>query len=179
MSHHSKPSQKPAAIAPLQQRLSQFISRGEHLVILQFVLMLLFAFCPIWQPILETNTFNHLAPWRMGGAAVPALIALLFGGLGSHHLRDYLTPSPYPVDHNQLVCHGIYAIVRHPLYASLLFLGLAWTIYTLSLSHTLLLIVAGIFFDYKAGREEQWLTARHPEYANYAQRVHKFVPWIY
>jgi protein-S-isoprenylcysteine O-methyltransferase Ste14 len=34
------------------------------------------------------------------------------------------------------------------------------------------------FFDYKAGKEEAWLTQRHPEYADYARRVHKFVPWV-
>ncbi|MBB1077724.1 isoprenylcysteine carboxylmethyltransferase family protein [Rhodoferax sp. 4810] len=163
----------------IQRRLVHFIAHGGHLVILQFILMFIFAICPVWQPILDTNTFETLSIWRISFAAIPAFIALLFGGLGSHHLRDYLTPSPYPVEHNQLVSHGIYAIVRHPLYASLLFLGLSWTVYSLSLSHMFLLIVAGGFFDYKAGREEQWLTALHPDYANYAQRVHKFVPWIY
>ena len=33
--------------------------------------------------------------------------------------------------------------------------------------------------DYKAGKEEGWLSQRHPEYAYYAKRVRKLVPWVY
>jgi protein-S-isoprenylcysteine O-methyltransferase Ste14 len=83
------------------------------------------------------------------------------------------------VDHSQLVQHGVYAIVRHPLYASLLFAGAAWALYNLSLSHLLALGVAFAFFKYKAAREEAWLTERHPDYVSYAGRVKKFIPWIY
>ena len=104
---------------------------------------------------------------------------LLLALLGAHHIRDYLTPLPYPVDHSQLVQHGVYGIVRHPLYTSLLSAGLAWIIYNLSLSHLLLWIIGFAFFDYKANKEEHWLSERHPEYADYVQRVRKFVPFVY
>jgi protein-S-isoprenylcysteine O-methyltransferase Ste14 len=69
--------------------------------------------------------------------------------------------------------------VRHPLYSSQLFAALGWTLYTLSLSHLLILVVGFLFFDYKAGKEEGWLTERHPAYPDYARRVKKLVPWVY
>jgi protein-S-isoprenylcysteine O-methyltransferase Ste14 len=156
-----------------------FGQRGELLVAIQFVLMIGFALLPVWHPGVSPALMADTAAARTVAALVPALIALALGGLGSHHIREYLTPLPYPVDHSQLVQHGVYSIVRHPLYASLLFAGLAWTLYNLSLSHLVALAVAFAFFSYKAGKEEAWLTERHPEYAEYACRVRKFIPWVY
>lgn len=153
-----------------------FGRRGEHLVVLQFALMLGFVLCPVW----PGDADRWLASgWRVALSAPFALIAVLLAGFGTLALRAYLTPLPYPVPHNRLVRHGVYAWVRHPLYASLLFAGAAATLYWLSLSHLVLLIVAAVFFNYKADKEEVWLRARHPEYASYAQQVAKFIPWIY
>lgn len=156
-----------------------FGARGEFLVVIQFALIIVFVLLPVWHPFIGAAILDATGPWRLGLAAVLGLVAIAFGALGSVHIREYLTPLPYPVDHNQLVRHGVYAVVRHPLYASQIFAAAAWTSYTLSLSHLLLLVVAFIFFDHKAGKEEAWLTERHPEYTDYAQRVRKFIPLIY
>ncbi len=153
--------------------------RGEYLVVLQFVLFFAFIFTPSWNPLATSGLLDALAPLRWAGLIGFGTVALLMGGLGSAHIRDYLTPLPYPVDHSQLVQHGVYAWVRHPLYASQLFAALGWTLFTLSLSHLAILVIGFFFFDYKANKEEGWLTERHPHYADYALRVRKFVPWIY
>lgn len=153
--------------------------RGELLVLIQALLMLGFALLPVWHPGLSPDWMAASQFWRAGIGIGLALVALALAGLGSHHIRDYLTPLPYPVDHSQLVQHGVYNLVRHPLYTSLLTAGLAWTLYNLSLSHLLALGVCFAFFNYKANREEAWLTERHPEYRDYARRVAKFIPWIY
>jgi protein-S-isoprenylcysteine O-methyltransferase Ste14 len=153
--------------------------RGEHLVVLQFVLFFGFIFVPAWNPLVPGPLMDALAPvrWAMLGAFW--VIALLLGGLGSVHIRDYLTPLPYPVDHSQLVKHGVYAWVRHPLYSSQLFAAAGWVLFTFSLTHLAVLVIGFFFFDYKAGKEEVWLTERHPEYADYAKQVRKFIPWVY
>ena len=152
--------------------------RGEYLVVLQFVLFFGFVLTPAWNPlatpalVADSSTLRWTLLLLFGG------IGLLLGGLGVVHIRRYLTPLPYPVDHNRLVQHGVYAVVRHPLYSSQLFAGLGWTLFSLSLSHALILVLGFLFFDYKAAKEEQWLQERHPDYAAYARRVRKFVPWI-
>ncbi len=156
-----------------------FGGRGELLVLIQFVLFFAFVFLPVWRPGVGAELLDATWPFRVAVGIAMGLVALAFGALGSHHIRDYLTPLPYPVDHSQLVQHGVYAIVRHPLYASQLFAALGYVIYQLSVSHLLLLVIGFLFFDYKAGKEERWLTERHPEYADYARRVRKFIPWIY
>jgi protein-S-isoprenylcysteine O-methyltransferase Ste14 len=149
------------------------------LVAIQFALMAIFVVMPVWRPGLSDGLVADLLVLRLILAVPFALIALVLGLMGSHHIRHYLTPLPYPVDHNQLIQHGVYAVVRHPLYTSLLSAALAWTLYALSLSHLLLLAVGFLFFDIKARKEEGWLTERHPEYREYAQRVAKFVPHVY
>lgn len=153
--------------------------RGEYLVVLQFVLFFGFLFAPAWNPLATPAVLAALEPLRWIALAGLGAIALLFGVLGALHIRDYLTPLPYPVDHSQLVRHGVYAWVRHPLYSSQLFAALGWTFFTLSLTHLLILVVGFLFFDYKAAKEEAWLTERHPEYADYARKVRKFVPFVY
>jgi protein-S-isoprenylcysteine O-methyltransferase Ste14 len=70
-------------------------------------------------------------------------------------------------------------VVRHPLYSSQLFAALGWVAFSLSLSHLALLAVGFVFFDFKASKEEAWLTERHPDYADYARGVRKLIPWIY
>jgi protein-S-isoprenylcysteine O-methyltransferase Ste14 len=156
-----------------------FGRRGELLVAIQFALLFAFILLPVWRPGVSADLLDATWPFRVAIGIAMGVIALILGGLGSHHIRDYLTPLPYPVDHSQLVQHGVYAVVRHPLYASQLFAAFGYVIYQLSLSHLLLLAVGFLFFNYKAGKEEGWLTERHPEYADYARRVRKFIPWIY
>jgi len=153
--------------------------RGEYLVALQFVLFVGFVLTPAWNPYVPAPLMEALAPLRWGALILFGAIALALGGLGMLHIRDYLTPLPYPVDHNRLVQQGAYAWVRHPLYSSQLFAALGWTLFTLSLSHLPILVIGFLFFDYKAGKEEGWLAERHPGYADYASRVKKLVPWVY
>jgi protein-S-isoprenylcysteine O-methyltransferase Ste14 len=141
-----------------------FGRRGEMLVAIQFALMIVFAVTPAWHPGLSAGLMSDLLLPRLLLAAPFALAALLLGALGSHHLRAYLTPLPFPVEHNELVQHGVYGLVRHPLYSSLLSAGAAWTLYNLSLSHLLLMVPAFLFFDYKARKEEGWLSERHRSY---------------
>lgn len=153
--------------------------RGEYLVALQFVLFFAFIIAPNWNPLATPTVLAALEPVRWAALGVLGLVSIAFGAFGMLHIRDYLTPLPYPVDHSQLVKHGVYAWVRHPLYSSQLLAALGWTLYSLSLPHLMILVIGFIFFDYKARKEEAWLTERHPEYADYARSVRKFVPWIY
>jgi protein-S-isoprenylcysteine O-methyltransferase Ste14 len=154
-------------------------SRGEHLVVLQFVLFFGFVLMPPWNPLLTAATMDVSGTVRWAVLLIAGAAALALGGLGLVHIRRYLTPLPYPVDHNRLVSHGAYAVVRHPLYSSQLFAALGWTVFQLSLSHLALLVIGFLFFDRKAAREEVWLEERHPEYSDYARRVKKLIPWVY
>jgi len=163
------------------QRTREFMKgkRGEYLVIIQFLLLFIFIFLPVYPSFSETETFAATTGIRWAVIVLLWTAALLLGGLGSRHIKKYLTPLPYPVDHNELVTTGIYALVRHPLYSSQLFAAFGWAIFSMSLTHLFLTMAAFFFFSYKAAKEEKWLTERHPEYADYAKRVKMFIPLVY
>lgn len=153
--------------------------RGEYLVVLQFLLMAIFIATPVWPDPAEAAFPTGAPLLRLAVLVVCWSAALLMGGLGSHRIRESLTPLPYPVDHNRLVTTGVYALVRHPLYGSQILAALGWAVFRTSLSHLLLLALGFLFFSFKASKEERWLTEKHPEYRDYARKVKKFIPWIY
>jgi len=153
--------------------------RGEYLVAIQFLLIFGFIVLPVMPAVPDSLTLLIPEPLRWTVLILFLITAMIFGSLGSRHLKEVLTPLPYPVEHSRLITTGIYSLVRHPLYSSQLFLATGWSIFSLSLSHTLLTLFALAFFSFKASREERWLTLRHPEYSDYRKQVKKFIPWIY
>ncbi|MEI6691320.1 MAG: isoprenylcysteine carboxylmethyltransferase family protein [Chlorobium sp.] len=153
--------------------------KGEHLVVLQFVLLITFIFLPVYPVCSDSKLFKMLTVLRWTVLSISWIIAAIFLTLGLEKIKHSLTPLPYPVDHNQLVTTGIYAYVRHPLYSCFLFASFGWAVFQVSLSHLIMTALCVLFFSYKAAREEVWLTERHPEYAEYKHLVKKFIPWIY
>lgn len=76
-----------------------------------------------------------------------------------------------------LITTGIFALVRHPLYASLI-----WMCYGGALIYqnaAALCVTLAIFYPmmvYRAGLEETMLSAQFPDYAAYRARVGRFFP---
>jgi protein-S-isoprenylcysteine O-methyltransferase Ste14 len=77
----------------------------------------------------------------------------------------------------QLVTRGVYALVRHPLYASLIWMfcgaGLAYANIAV-LAATALLFIPAMY--YRAAQEERALARAFPEYADYRRRVGMLFP---
>src|SRR5210317_476582 len=71
----------------------------------------------------------------------------------------------------RLVRGGIYGIVRHPLYTSVILLSFAWALWWCSLPGVALALVTTVFLDAKARREEDRLCLRFLDYQAYAKRV--------
>lgn len=146
-----------------------FFQRGGGWVLAQFALML------------AVGALAVMFPGRGGavGLVVGGGLLLLgagFGLAGAAVLGRNRTPFPCPREGSQLVRWGIYARVRHPLYTSVILLGLGWACVwhsAVGLGAALLLIP---FFRAKARREERWLGARFPEYEAYRREVPAFLP---
>ena len=123
--------------------------------------------------------------YRGGGfhpVAVIAGVALLIiaAGValaGTLALGRNLTPFPKPGAQAQLVRHGIYAVIRHPLYVSVMAGAMGWAWVWQSWPASLAAASLIPFFLAKARREERWLRDQFPEYADYARQVRGFVPW--
>ena len=123
--------------------------------------------------------------YRGGGFYSWVVIAgaalLLFGAgvalAGALALGRNLTPYPKPGEQAQLVRHGIYAVIRHPLYTSVISVSVGWALVWQSWPALLVALSLIPFFHAKARREERWLRDKFPEYPDYERQVRGFLPW--
>ena len=152
---------------------NRFVQRGGWWVVGQFLLMFAIA---------GLDLTGHAAakplPLFIGGLVLitAATICSLAGLLV---LGRNLTPFPKPSAKTELVQHGIYARIRHPLYTSVFCAAVGSSLIFQSWPALTVSAALGVFFDAKARREECWLRQQFPEYAGYERRVRRFIPWIY
>jgi protein-S-isoprenylcysteine O-methyltransferase Ste14 len=114
---------------------------------------------------------------------ISGLILLTIGigvGLaGAITLGRNITPFPKPSKKTLLVKHGIFSLIRHPIYTGVMLASFGWA--QVWQSWPALLLALGLipFFDAKARREEYWLRKAFSDYADYQRCVKRFIPWIY
>ncbi len=153
--------------------MAGFRARGGGWVVAQFVLLGGAALGGwIWHG-------QWRSPLSLFLASAFFIVAALLGLLGAKALGRNLTPFPKPHAETTLVRHGVYGVVRHPLYTSVMFAAFGWALLRSSGPALALAAALGLFFKAKADREERWLRQRFPDYADYARRVRQLIPWIY
>jgi protein-S-isoprenylcysteine O-methyltransferase Ste14 len=152
--------------------------RGEWYVVVQVLLFALVGFGP--------RTVAGMPAWTgwLAELASPTGVLLMLAGGGLMlaafmNLGKGLTPLPYPKDDGQLIQTGVYGFIRHPIYCGGFALALGWALFvcgSLTVVYALLLL---LFLDVKSRREERWLSAKFPAYADYQKRVRKLIPFLY
>jgi protein-S-isoprenylcysteine O-methyltransferase Ste14 len=154
------------------ERKFPFGKRGEWWVFLQILIFISIA--------ASANYFTVSVALSL---RIIGIILLITGGIlgstGILYLGRNLTPFPRPKDDTRLVFHGVYKIVRHPIYSGLIFGTFGWSLIIGSLIGLVLSFVLFLFFDLKSRREEAWLIERFPEYSDYRKRAKKLIPFIY
>lgn len=115
--------------------------------------------------------WNPLAWPLLAAATVAATWTLL------HNRPGNFSVLPEPRATTRLVTGGPYAWVRHPMYTSLLLgaagVALGWN----TPVHWIALGALAVVLDVKARREERLLTHRFADYADYARRTPRFLPF--
>ncbi len=117
------------------------------------------------------------AAWLIGLAAIG--IGGFVAARGVWDLRAGLSPFPRPIDGAPLVETGAYRLIRHPIYSGLVLGAVGWGLVSGSVT---VIVAAGLLFllfAAKSRREEVWLTAAHPGYADYQRRTKRLIPWVY
>ena len=124
---------------------------------------------------------EQFAPVRFQLFVALALFALAaFTGIaGVVALGRNRTPFPAPVAGGELVSDGIFRVVRHPLYLSLILWAVSWALFWCSLVGFLFAGMVAVYLDLKGRREERFLEEKYPDYLEYARRVRRFVPGVY
>ena len=131
---------------------------------------------------------GYLAPTDWAGAArVAGLIAgfalVVAGGVlfawGSMHLGRLFSiwVAPRPAGH--VVTSGPYRFVRHPVCAGQVLFALGYALMRGSLLAVALAVLYLAVVVLKVTREEAWLRATYPEYADFAARTrHRLIPGV-
>ena len=153
--------------------MTHFFQRGGAWVLGQGVLL---AGVIMLAPLVHASTCQ---PVVVIAGAVLLLMSAGVALAGAVALGRNLTPFPKPAAQAQLVRHGIYAFVRHPLYTSVIAGALGWALVWQSWPALWVALALVPFFDAKARREEGWLREKFPAYAIYQQQVRRFIPWLY
>ena len=110
-----------------------------------------------------------------------ALCWVYAGWVGVTGVRDLgknRTTRPTPVESGELVTHGIYSRLRHPLYSAVMAMGFGWALFWSSVAAAILATVLAVFLRFKARHEESMLRDCYPGYAAYAKQVPAFVPLL-
>ncbi|CAM8639365.1 STE14 Putative protein-S-isoprenylcysteine methyltransferase [Oxalobacteraceae bacterium] len=120
-------------------------------------------------------------PWTAPVFIWPALLmslpALVFGvwilkhnRLGNFNIRPEVKPGA------QLIIDGPYALVRHPMYVAVLWMGLCAVVLYASAAGLFLFGLLYLVLDLKAALEETYLRAHFADYEVYADKVGRFLP---
>jgi protein-S-isoprenylcysteine O-methyltransferase Ste14 len=152
-------------------------SRGEWLVVIQVILMVMVFFGPRTIPGWMGTCILPSACRIVGWPLMISGFALFLAGLV--RLGKGLTPLPCPKDCAPLIETGPFALVRHPMYSGGLVFALGWALFVRSWLTVGYVVVLFIFLDFKSRREEKWLWEKFPTYRDYQKRVRKLIPFIY
>jgi protein-S-isoprenylcysteine O-methyltransferase Ste14 len=120
----------------------------------------------------------HSDPWRAGLGLVLFALGLAFAVWARLHIgRNWGTPMTQK-DEPELVTSGPYRLVRHPIYAGVVFAGVG-TAVALSWFWLVAVALAGSYFLYSATVEERYLTEQFPDsYPAYRRSTKMLVPFI-
>ena len=78
-----------------------------------------------------------------------------------------------------LVERGPYAVIRHPMYAALILIGLALVADSFTGPRLLMLVVLLVDLLVKLRYEEGLLSAHYPQYAAYMDRTYRLLPYVF
>lgn len=122
------------------------------------------------------NPYNSII--HAMGLVLIALGILLF--LASLiNFGQLITANPVPKEHYTLRRTGLYGIVRHPMYFSLLILFTGVVLYFEAYISFIWVIVLFVFFIWKTSFEEKFLMAKFPDYTQYRLSTKRLIPFIY
>jgi protein-S-isoprenylcysteine O-methyltransferase Ste14 len=110
---------------------------------------------------------------------VPLTLAAAVGAWTLLHNRPgNFSVLPEPRSGARLVVTGPYAYVRHPMYLAVLLFGLGFLVGWHGWPHLAAFVLLGAVLHVKSRREETLLAQRFPEYADYARRTRRLVPFV-
>lgn len=154
--------------------MSRTYRRSEHVIAWSLVAIQVVLLAGLL--LLPGDRYWTAPGWLSAVAVAVIAVAAALALAGVLKLGAGLTASPLPSDAAQLRTTGAYACVRHPIYAALLLGGAGLVVLGGRLTRVWVwLALLGLLWV-KAALEERKLTARFPDYRQYAARTPRLVP---
>jgi len=141
----------------------------------------------IWLILLMGTSFQNLqrpfytmqSPMNVVGALI-FIIGLVISVNAQMTLKRNYSGTLRIREGHQLITHGIYKYVRHPIYTGTLLRTFAIPIYTTSLLGFLFALVGIPLVIYRIGVEEKMLIEEFSdEYLEYTKATRKLLPYVY
>lgn len=140
---------------------------GRLLVAAQFALLAWL----IWP--LTPQRWSPPALALLAGAVMLSLWAIAYNRPGNFNIH------PEPRASGILVTGGPYRYMRNPMYSALLLFAAAEVVAYRDLWKIACWIALALVLLAKAILEERYLRVRFPDYAAYAKRVRRFIPYLF
>lgn len=108
--------------------------------------------------------------------AIALVLGVVLVAAASLRLGRALTATPVPTQAGELVTHGLYRYMRHPIYSGVLLAVAGLTLRSGSVVTLVVAVATVVFFVVKSTWEERRLAERYEGYAAYAATTPRFVP---
>jgi protein-S-isoprenylcysteine O-methyltransferase Ste14 len=154
------------------------LSRLRHSVLIVLAAFLLFSNQLQWGPLSRRFLPDHPAVFFAGVALT--MIGVCFAIWARYHLGAYWSGTVTIKQDHRLIRTGPYAVVRHPIYAGILFGMLGTAVAVGELRGVLAVLLFFAAFSIKIRLEECWLLQEiGPEYEQYRHEVRGLIPFLY
>ena len=122
-----------------------------------------------------------IPPWT--GVRLSGIVLSLIGVgvilIALANLNTNLSPFPSPKSSSDLIQHGVYAFIRHPIYTGIVVGGIGWGLVSLNAIRILIAGLLLLLFYFKARYEEGLLRQRFEAYPEYMKRSGMFFPRLF
>ena len=112
----------------------------------------------------EFLTINYISNFLV----TLALIIIIFSVKG---LGKSLSPMPRPKENSKLITSGIYRLLRHPMYYSLIIISFSFFMKSLTIYNLILSILLSFIISNKIKIEEEYLIRKFHNYTLYKNQV--------
>ncbi len=111
-----------------------------------------------------------------GAGLVLEVVGMALILIGAAQLGISLNILPTPNKHGQLRTGGLYRLVRHPIYFGVMVFVTGSALRAPTVPRIIAVLGLGALFHFKAAWEEVQLSAKYPDYAEYAARTSAIIP---
>lgn len=111
--------------------------------------------------------------------SILTLVGFVVGLIALLQLKTSLSPFPTPKINGQLIRSGVFALVRHPIYFSILLCASGYALFQSSIYRLMVSLLLLVLFHFKSSYEENLLCKKYSEYKDYQQKVGKLFPKLF